>query len=165
MPLDVLTSLGQQSLADEAKAARLWEQHNRGWQYIDTRKDTHAAVDAVLVKDGEVLAVAETKCRYGLTLQQFRTTFDSEWLVTTAKILNAAQVAESLQVPLYGFLFLVDDGVLLTNRIADRDGQFVARFRCDNTRTQKTINGGEIVRSNAFIDMSNARCMGGTDAT
>jgi hypothetical protein len=165
MPLDVLTPLGQQSVADESKAARLWERNNHGWSYVDTRKDTHAAVDAVLVKGGEVFAVAETKCRYGLTEEKFRTSFNSEWLVTTAKIVTASQVAAALQVPLYGFLYLVDDDVLLTQRISDRDGQFVVRFRCDNTRTQRTVNGGDAVRSNAFIDMSAAHRVGGTSAT
>jgi hypothetical protein len=155
--LDILTPRGQQTLVDEAAAAAIWERANPGFAYITTPKDTASSIDAVLVRDGSIQAIAETKCRYGLTLDQFRGAFGGEWLVTMDKLVSASRLAAGLCVPLYGFLYLADEGVLLTQRITDSTGQFVVRLRCENTATQKTVNGGSVVRANAFIDMSQAR--------
>jgi hypothetical protein len=80
-----------------------------------------------------------------------------EWLVTMDKIEHAKAASAALCVPLYGFLFLVDEGLLLTQKITDESGQYCVRFRVDRTETQRTVNGGSIVRCNAFIDMSNAK--------
>jgi hypothetical protein len=157
MGLDVLTPLGQKTIADELGAVAIWERHMPGWKYSHTKKDADAVVDAVLLLDGTVEAVAETKCRYGVTEATLFGPWGGEWLITHSKVLRMCEVAKALRVPLYGFLYLVDERLLLTERIADSDGQIVVPMRTAETETRQTVNGGTATRVNAFIDMTNAR--------
>lgn len=154
--MDILTPRGQQTLADELRAAALFEERT-GLKYVRTPDDQPAKVDAVIVKEGRVAGVVETKCRYGCTRQTLRDAWGDEWLVTMEKVEQAKGAAALLRVPLYGFLYLVDEGVLLTKKLADEEGQYCCRLRCDNTQTQRTCNGGKAVRCNAFIDMKDAK--------
>lgn len=160
--MDILTPRGQQTVIDEKAAAGLWEARNDGCRYVPTPKKSACHIDALLLKDNELRGVAETKCRYGLTEEQFTQQFRGEWLVTMDKLVKGAEVASSLCVPLYGFLYLVDAGVLLTKKLADEGGLFVTPFRCERTLTQATVNGGEVVRANAYIDMAGANEYRGT---
>jgi hypothetical protein len=148
MSLDIATPRGQRTLADEQIVAAWLE--SRGTKYIQTPKDKPAKVDAILVRDGAIFAVAETKCRYGMNLKTLRHQFDNEWLVTEAKIKEASQIAAGLCVPLVGFLYLVDDDTLLSVNL------FNAPRRVANTQTQRTVNGGSIIRANAYIKMDHA---------
>jgi hypothetical protein len=157
MGLDVLTPRGQRTLADEAAAVAIWESQMPGWKYAPTRKETDAVVDAVLLENSIVSAIAETKCRYGVTEATLLGPWRGEWLITHSKILRLCEVAKALRVPLFGFLYLVDEKVLLTERIADSRGQIVVQMRTDTTETQETVNGGTATRVNAFVDMTNAR--------
>lgn len=149
MSLDILTPRGQVSLADEQAVAR-WFNGFPSCQYIQTPKDSPAAVDAVLVEHGKIIGVAETKCRYGLTLAKFQNEFGNEWLITWEKVRIGLEMARGLCVPLFGFLYLVDDQTLLVQELS------VGILRRDFTATQKTINGGVAVRENAFIRMTDA---------
>lgn len=159
MGLDILTPRGQQTLRDEERAASIWQFHNPEFRYCTTPKDSACSVDAVLMhhRDGDVRGLVECKCRYGITLDGFWGQFRGEWLVTMDKLCRGAAAAQMLCVPYYGFLYLVDSDVLLTRKIAESDGQFCVRFRCDTTATRKTVNGGEALRANAYIDMSQCR--------
>jgi len=152
--LDILTERGQQTLADLEAGVQLFLAKNPKFNYVATPPGKPAAVDAVLTKKGEVFAVVETKCRYSMSLLQLRGRFNNEWLVTMSKLTTAADVARNMCVPLYGFLYLVDDDVLCTQRIAEADGTFCVPLRCDVTTTQATCNGGSASRANAYIDMS-----------
>lgn len=154
--MDVLTPRGQQTVIDEKAAAGLWEARCEGCRYVPTPKESACHIDALLLKDGALRGVAETKCRYGLTEEQFTRQFKGEWLVTMDKLVKGAEVAASLCVPLYGFLYLVEPGVLLTKKLADEAGLFVTPFRCERTETQATVNGGVVTRANAYIDMAGA---------
>jgi hypothetical protein len=158
MGLDILTPKGQETVAQLERAVSLWHGHRTNRMYVATPADEPASVDAVLADaEGVVRAVVETKCRSNISLEGFRTTFKNEWLVTMDKLTRACRVSEMLCVPLVGFLYLVDEDVLLVQKLTDSKGQFCVPFRCDNTVTQKTVNGGEIVRANAYIDMSKCR--------
>jgi hypothetical protein len=154
--MDVLTPRGQQTLKDEQSAAKIFEE-STGLSYVRTPDDQPAKVDAVIVDKGRIVAVVETKCRYGVDRKTLREKWSDEWLVTMEKVESAKDAAALLAVPLYGFLFLVDEGVLLTKQLADATGQYSCKMRLDNTSTQRTVNGGSIVRCNAFIDMTAAK--------
>ena len=156
MSLDILTPRGQKTLSDEMAAASIFER-GTGLEYYRTPDNRPAKVDAVITKMGHIAGVVETKCRYQLTRASLRDGWKDEWLVTMDKIEHAKAAAAALCVPLYGFLYLVDEGLLLTQRITDESGQYCVRFRVDRTETQRTVNGGSVVRCNAFIDMSNAK--------
>jgi hypothetical protein len=88
-----------------------------------------------------------------MTVEQFFNEREGLWLVTFDKIINARQVALSLGVPLLGFLYIVQDKTLLVKKITDAYGKFLIDIDITNTTTQMTVNGGSIVRSNAYLDM------------
>jgi hypothetical protein len=60
------------------------------------------------------------------------------------------KLAEQFCVPLIGFLFLVDDDVLLVQNLT------TAKKRKKITETQRTINGGTARRENMFVTMKDA---------
>jgi hypothetical protein len=156
--LDVVTPAGLRSVEDFDEAVALWESANVGWRVALLPRDRQSDIDGFLIDPlGDVAAVIEGKCRYGITLDDFRTTFGNSWLVTMDKLVRGAAVARSLRVPFVGFLYIAADGVLLTRRLADEDGTFAAPFECRRTTTQKSINGGVADRANAFIDMTDCR--------
>lgn len=157
MTLDIQSERGQATLTDERAAAALYEQMNPGWSYISTNKDRPVVADGFLCKDAEIKAVVETKCRYGFTCDQFWNAWNGRWLITEKKLRACAELAKTLEVPLVGFLYIVDEGVLLTKRIADERGNYLTSIEIGNTETQRSVNGGTAVRSNAFIDMTDAK--------
>lgn len=150
MSLDIATPKGQVSLRDEQIVAR-WFNRKEAHRYLQTPKDSPAKVDAILSRGEEIIGLAETKCRYNITLQDFKRKFHNEWLVTWEKVESGLKMAEQLCVPLYGFLYLVDDDTLLIVNLSK------AKIRREFTETQETINGGTIVRENAFISMEGAQ--------
>jgi len=152
--LDINTPLGQESLRHEQEAAALWENLNPGWKYVTTNKAAPCVVDGILMRGGEIAAVVETKAR-SVDEKGFAEQFNSEWLMTLAKLEKAKAIAHGMGVPLVGFLYLIPSQVLLVRRLAE-NGEFVVPMRIDNTTTQATINGGTAVRCNAFINMAGA---------
>ena len=155
--MDILTPKGQQTLRDEMAAAEIF-QLATGCLYVTTPKNMPAKVDAVVIgQNGQLLAVVETKCRYGVTRHSLRESFDDEWLITMEKLDEGREAARLLAVPLYGFLYLVDEQLLLTKVIADPTGQYCCKLWVDQTETQATVNGGKATRANAFVDMSDAK--------
>jgi hypothetical protein len=149
MSLDIATERGQVSLADEQFVAQ-WFNSKPGHRYLQTPKNAPAKVDAVLTKHDVMIGLAETKCRYDLTLDKFRSSFNNEWLITAEKVDSGKKLADQFCVPLYGFLFLVDDDVLLYVNLSS------AEMRREKTQTQRTINGGLAWRENAFVNMKTA---------
>lgn len=161
MMLDVTTPRGKQSLADELAAAELFEKRYPRLRYAHTDKDTSAKIDAVLIADGnQIKGIVLTSCRYNCSLATFETKWDWEWMLTWRKLAIGAQLSKKMAAPLIGFLYIVRDQLLLTNKLYDHAGWNVP-LRTEYTETQKTINGGTIVRLNAFIKMDNAKRIGG----
>jgi hypothetical protein len=155
--MDILTPKGQRTACDERVAAEIFRVCT-GCSYVHTPKDKPAKVDAVIVSQvGQMVGVVETKCRYGLTRQQLRHGWNDEWLVTMEKLDEGREAARLLGVPLFGFLFLVEEARLLTKVIASPEGQYCCKLRVDQTETQATVNGGKATRANAFVDMSDAK--------
>lgn len=151
--LDINTPRGQQTLADEQIAIRLFEDRFPGSSYIQTPKDGISIIDGVIEKGGVVTGIVETKCRYDMTLSQFERERDSAWLVTFEKIDGGRRLADLLQVQLWGFLYFVKDSVLLAKRIYDPKTGWQVTFRVTKSETQATVNGGRANRDNAYIDM------------
>ena len=150
MTLDISTARGQISLADEQFVAQ-WFNSIPGHRYLQTPKDAPAKVDAILIRHDVIIGLAETKCRYDLSLSRFRAAFNNAWLINAEKVDSGKKLADQFCVPLYGFLFLVDDDVLLRVNLSE------AEMRRERTATQKTINGGVAWRENAFVNMATAK--------
>lgn len=153
--LDILTPKGQESLSDE-RDIKGWFEATFKLTYVETPKHRAAFVDAVIVKD-EVVAVVETKCRYNTSLDDFKTKFKNEWLITWEKLNSGIRISKDLAVPFYAILYLVESGIVMTIRVSDSIGNVVAPIRLETTVTQATINGGSANRTNAFVNMESAK--------
>ena len=158
--MDILSPRGQVTRQQEERAVAIWLQRYPSYTYIQTPKDKAATVDAVLSVDGVIKAVVETKCR-NMSLAGFEK-FKHQWLVTYEKVAKCADIASALCVPFVGFLYLVHDDVLLYQKIWEPDKGFVCDISICQTLTRATVNGGNAVRANAFIDMTMATVIKGT---
>jgi hypothetical protein len=155
--MDVLTERGQQSVADEQQAVRIFNAHWPDITYCHTPKKRECNVDAVLMRQQEIIGVVETKCRYDMTHQDFILSRGGEWLVTFDKLCAGRDIALSLTVPLIGFLYIVQDRVLLVKSITDSHGKWIAEMSIKVTETQATINGGRAQRCNAYVKFADAK--------
>lgn len=159
--MDILTPRGQESRIWEDRAVKIWSSHYPDIIYASTDKNTPCVVDAVLVKNGNIVGVVEQKSRPGLTIVDFSVTFAKRWLVTQKKLDEASKVAETLYTKLVGFLYFPDADVLLVKTIWAPSKGWVADIESKTTRTQATINGGSAIRLNAYIDMNDALLLHG----
>lgn len=126
------------------------------YQYVSTPKDRPADIDALLVSDGVLRGIVETKCR-DLTSKDLFGRFKGRWLVTGDKLQRGQWLSQSLCVPFVGALYLIPDDTLLILSITTADGEWIPNIRWETTRTQATINGGEAERLNGFVDMTYAQ--------
>lgn len=156
MNLDILTPKGQQSAQQQIDAINAILAQRPGTTFIHTALDGPAAVDGFFIRDGEIRAVAEVKCRVDMDYAKFMGERKGEWLITNQKIEDMRILCAMLQVPGFGVLYLVNDGLVLMRKLVDSTGQTTEVFRIDDTRTQRTVNGGSAMRANAFIPMHNA---------
>jgi hypothetical protein len=83
--------------------------------------------------------------------------------VTDEKIRKAQQIAEALQVPFVGFLYMPETDALLFETLWHPSKGWTVDIQVKETETQATINGGKILRKNAYIDMSKAKLIMGDD--
>lgn len=156
--LDISTERGRRTLEDERLVAILYERHHPGWRYLHTRKEKPAPVDALILDEQwEIRHITETKCRYDMDLAKFRSSYNSQWLVTYQKIKEGCDAARLLCAPLIGLLFIVGEGIVLEKQLSDEKGNLVAQLDVRRTVTQATCNGGTALRDNAYIDMRGAR--------
>jgi hypothetical protein len=157
--MDIKTEKGQKTLEDEHRAAHLFEHHHPTHKYVMTPKDLPVELDAVIVRDGYLQAVVETKCRYDMTLDELRYARDFKWLISTSKIVAGEKASALLGVRFFGFLYLVQDGVLLYRSLTDHRGQLLDGIYFEERETQATVNGGRKISSVALIDMKNANIL------
>jgi hypothetical protein len=152
--MDIKTPRGRESLKAEVRAMEIFAKHFPDYEYCETPKDKPADIDAILTKQNQIMRVVETKCR-DMTMEEFIGRFNYQWLVTFDKLEKGRKISHALQVPFIGFLYLIKSDTLLVQQIAN-EFSYVPEITILLTETQKTINGGRITRSNAYIDMSNA---------
>jgi hypothetical protein len=151
--MDILTERGQRSLAYEREMLdrirhTMCNRHKSNSHIIETNKNTDAKVDGMVVTNDELSGIFESKCR-DLSLMELRQY--GSWLVTFDKIMDGKRLSEMLRVPYLGFLYLIKDKIVMYWKITDSKGNFLFDFDVRNTRTQKTINGGSVIRTNAYL--------------
>ena len=151
--MDILTTKGQKSLEYEKKMLEkirksICKKHKNSSMLIETNKDMDAKIDGVIVKNNELSGIFESKCRDMGLIQLMEY---GSWLVTFEKILDGKRLSEMLRVPYLGFLYLIKDDIVMYWKITNKYGNFMFDFDVKNTRTQKTINGGIIMRTNAYL--------------
>jgi len=157
--MDIKTPKGRQTLADEAKAASLFSTVYPQFTYCQTPKDAPATVDAILVQDGEIRAVVETKCRYDMTFVQLLVEREAQYLISFRKILTGQVVSKHLGVPFLIFVYLVPQDILIVTKITDDSGEIVCKMQVTERLTQRTVNGGTIRKTVALIDMENSKVL------
>lgn len=161
--MDILTPRGQESRKWEDRAVQIWSSHYPDIIYASTDKDTPCVVDAVLVKNNNVVGVVEQKSRPGLSFVDFIVTYEKRWLVTQQKLDSASMIAQSLKTNLVGFLYFPTADVLIVKTLWKNSAGWVADIVTEQTRTQATINGGSALRYNAYIDMTGALIIRGDE--
>lgn len=160
--MDILTKKGQETKRQEDEAIALWHKKYPHLRYVETPKNQPASVDGLIIKDETIQAVVETKCRQ-CSVVEFSVTWESKWLVTADKIKRGAHIAQELCVPFVGFLYLPEPKILMYKTLWKPDKGWTTDLAEKETRTQATVNGGSIVRLNAFIDMSDAKTIFGDE--
>lgn len=159
MSLDIATPKGRQAAADQIHCVRsVLKTMGSQSSYVHTDDSGAAVVDGFIVRaDGSIAAAVEVKTRYDMDDDQFWRDRNGTWLVTFQKLMDIRLVSSLLKVPAYGFLYLRRSGVVYVVKLFNADGSEACEYMVQQTRTQRTINGGEAERANAFIDMRHAR--------
>ena len=152
MALDINTKKGQSSLEYEREMlehirSTFCKKHTTS-MLIETNKYKEAKVDGIIVKDNQVSGIFESKCR-NMSLMELNSY--GSWLITIDKIMDGKNLSKMLCVPFIGFLYLIKDKIVMYWKITDSKGEFEFDFEIKKTKTRKTINGGEAIRTNAYL--------------
>jgi hypothetical protein len=155
MSLDINTPRGQESVAEENEMIDLLRSQFDSL-FIHTPIESAASVDGLIIKDHSLSGIFESKCRRD-TLQTFQTSYHNEWLVSFHKLQAGATLSKMICVPFWGFLYLVPDQLLLVTKLTDSQGKFVAKMRIEQRKTSACCNGGTMIDTCGFIDITNSR--------
>lgn len=102
-----------------------------------------------------MISGVEVKCRM-MTYEDLMGKYAGLWLITYDKIERGISICRSLGIDFRGFLYLVPSGVLMIVKLWDCKTGVMAGMELEESRTQATVNGGSIVRLNAYVDMRDA---------
>lgn len=118
-----------------------------GWKIHTTPR--YALIDGIATKADEVTHIVEFKSRNESleSMERFGT-----YLISYDKIVNGISMSRMMRVPFILIVYLIKDGVVMGIELSDEDGVAVP-MKIQETRTQKSIEGGEAIRRNAFIDI------------
>lgn len=139
----------------EKAAIQIFLGKYRDFDFIETPKDKPADIDGFIVKGATLVSGVEVKCRM-MSYHDLMNKFNAEWLITYDKIERGIAICRSLGIDFRGFLYLVPEQILLIVKIWDYKTREDCIMKIEETRTQATVNGGSIVRLNAYVDVSNA---------
>lgn len=115
------------------------------WQIATTPR--YALIDGVASMGGQITHVIEFKSRNESYESMNRM---GTYLISYDKLTNGLQMAKMMSVPFILLVYLIKDRTMMGLRVAE-DGQFVIDFEIKDTITQKSIEGGQVIRRNAFI--------------
>lgn len=139
----------------EAAAIRIFLEKYRDFDFIHTPKGEPADIDGFITDETTLISGVEIKCRM-MTCDQLFHDYKGRWLITYDKIERGISICRSLGVDFRGFLYLVPDETLLIVKIWDHRTHETVDMDLEETRTQATVNGGSIVRLNAYISIAGA---------
>jgi hypothetical protein len=155
--LAINTPKGQASTTYEATMIASLKANFPSFDVVKTETaghDASATIDGLISKNGILKYIFESKCRYTDAKQMLQ--WNNEWLVTYDKIKKAADMASLLKVPFIGLLWLTKEPYFHIVKICDQNGNFIPKIRVEQTLTTATCNGGQIIKPNAFIDITGA---------
>lgn len=152
--LDCETPLGKEFIYHQHKTQELLEA--RGYTVINTPSKDHNS-DIMLAKwiDGHLTlyGIAEIKSRRmaGDKVIDRAYVEKNGYLVTYDKIKYGAQISSFYKVPFFLIVNLLLDKRVLVWQITNPNGSHTMDFKVIESQTQKTCNGGSIVRKNAYL--------------
>ena len=153
--LDILTKKGQESLKHEKDMISIVKS-KYDVDVVETNKDKPALCDGFTVRNGIITGIYESKCR-NATIKDFNQW--GSWLITYDKIDGLAWMSSKLCVPAIGFLYLISEKIVLHWTITNNIGDYLFDFEVKKTSTQETINGGKIIRENAYLPIRYAKLL------
>jgi len=153
MVLDINTPKGQEFLQLEQLMLTHITKHFN-CSIIQTQKEKASKLDGFLIRDGEIFAAFESKCR-NLSLTDLRN-FGS-YLITHEKLLGCREITKRLCIPLYLFVYLVNDNTVVYWKVTDNSDLCNIEYEIKSSSTQFCCNGGIIIRENAYMKLSNMK--------
>ena len=153
--MDILTPKGMVTRMQEQDAIQSFLGRYPSFDFIETPKDEPADIDGFVVRGGTLLSGVEVKCRM-MTHKELMGKFAGLWLITYDKIERGIALCRSLGIDFRGFLYLVPDKTLVIVKLWDHKTGATAGMELEESRTQATVNGGSIVRLNAYVDVRDA---------
>lgn len=144
------------TVRQEREAIRIFGDSFPEYKFTETPKERPADIDGVISLYGTMISGVEVKCR-NMTMDTLVNEFNKKWLVTADKIDRCVNTCKSLGVDFRGFLFLVPEKTLMIVPIWSYEKGFICQIDREFTKTQCTVNGGTIVRENAYIHIENAK--------
>ena len=153
--MDILTPKGMATRRQEIDAIQTFLERYRDFDFFETPKDQPADIDGFICRGTTMVSGVEVKCRM-MSYHDLMNKFDGKWLITYDKIERGISICRSLGVDFRGFLYLVPDQILVIVRLWNCKTGETAIMDVEETRTQATVNGGSIVRLNAYVDVKNA---------
>jgi len=152
--MDAITPKGREALEQSERALRTVESKT-GTEFVKFDDTVASTVDGVVCRDGIIVAIYEVKSRK-CSSEEIRTRFGNRWLLSYNKLQSAYSLTSCLKVPFVGVLHCQVDDVVMVKKFWEGDGKLLSRWYVDETWTQMTVNGGQIERTNAYIEMSGA---------
>jgi len=153
--MDILTPKGIVTRQQEMEAIQIFLGKYPDFDFIETPKDEPADIDGFVIKGGTIVSGVEVKCRM-MKYDHLMNDYKGRWLITHDKIERGIAVCRSLGIDFRGFLYLVPDRTLLIVRLWDHRTGITADMKLEETLTQATVNGGSIVRLNAYVNIAGA---------
>lgn len=116
-----------------------------GWKIFTSPK--YALVDGVATHDNTITHVVEFKSR---NMRYEQLTRMGTYLISHDKIVNGLKMSQMLCVPFILVVYLIDSDMVMGVQIGDEHGPTIDIDTAE-TYTQKSIEGGQVKRKNAFI--------------
>lgn len=155
MGLDINTPKGQETLKQETKMLKYISDCFNVKIKI-TKKDKPFPHDGIILNcdNNQIIGVFESKNRQ-ITLQELEDW--GSWLITYEKLEKCRHIAKKHNVPLYGFLGIEKNKLVMYWKITDNKGNYLFDFDHYNTITQSNVNGGKAYRENAFLPVEKGK--------
>lgn len=159
MVMAIETDRGQASLEHEkvliSSLESFYRSQGKNRTFPKTRRDKYAAIDGMIVEDGVVVGIYESKCRF-FNKAALHYQFNDEYLIGNDKIVSGLKMSKDFYVPFYALIYLVYEPVIFIHQISDDSGNAIVEMEVKKTKTQASMNGGVAYRENAFIPIKSA---------
>lgn len=165
--LVVNTPEGQQLVQAQFAALDLFARRFPALDYAQTATEGNnagAVIDAFILKNKTVIGIAEVKSR-NMTKSTLVNAYENRWLISLNKLDYGKQVADLLQVPFWGLLYLNPERELLYLKIYDpSEKHFCCEMIVENQTTTGPVINDTKNEPCAFINMEDAYYIkGGTE--